>query len=124
MADNISPLVVHARRELTLAGLFDEGSDFDGMIGDACMAMIEVFASQGHSGYSAAMVTDIVTMLMRFDVLSPLTDDPEEWMHITDDPKPTWQSTRKPEAFSHDQGKTYYEVGENLGLILETVHKE
>ncbi|NIO30179.1 MAG: hypothetical protein GTN75_00095 [Gemmatimonadetes bacterium] len=45
----------HARRELELAGLFDEDSDYGGMLGHSTMRLIEAFAAEGHSGMSAAM---------------------------------------------------------------------
>lgn len=106
-------LVEHAERELRAAGLFDEDSDYDGMLGPAALDIVRVFADQGHSGFSAALTTDIVTRLMRYEALTPITDDPDEWMHIADDVagQPNlWQSTRQPDLFSHDGGRSWYSV--------------
>lgn len=111
-----SNLVRHAREELTRAGLFDPDSDYDGMLGEAALQIVTVFAQQGHSGMSAAMVTDIVQRLMRFEPLTPLTDDPAEWMHVSNDMAGVpdlWQSRRNPAAFSRDGGKTYTVNGED-----------
>ena len=46
-------LVEHAKEELQRAGLFEQGSDYDGMLAQAVLELIEKFAQQGHSGYSA-----------------------------------------------------------------------
>ena len=105
-----SPLVAHARRELTLAGLLDKDYDYDGMLGEAALQLVETFAAQGHSGMSAFATVDLAQRLMSYEPLTPLTNDPAEWNHISDDMagRPDlWQSTRKPDAFSNDGGKTY-----------------
>ena len=38
----------HAKLELQMAGFFDKDSDYGGMIGEAVMELMEVFANQGH----------------------------------------------------------------------------
>ena len=72
------------------------------------MALVKIFAEQGHSGYSAAMTTEIVTKLMRYEPLTPLTSDPSEWMEV--ESGKMWQSIRKPSAFSKDGGQTWYDL--------------
>jgi hypothetical protein len=112
----MSNLVDHARYELTKAGLLAKDSDYDGMLGEAALELVEKFANQGHSGTSAHMTIDIVSRLMRYEPLTPLTDDPAEWMHVSDDMagRPDlWQSRREPSAFSNDGGKTYKRNGED-----------
>lgn len=107
-----SPLVEHARRELQLAGLFSEDADYGPMIGDACLAIIEVFASQGHSGVSAAHTTAIVTKLMAYEPLTELTNDPADWIDVSEmSGRPMWQCRRHSAAFSEDGGKTYTVLG-------------
>lgn len=63
---NLSNLIDHATKELTKAGLFDKDSDYDGMLGDAALELITVFAGQGHSGMSAEMTTQLFERLSRF----------------------------------------------------------
>ena len=108
-------LVDFAKTELAKAGLFDKDSDYDGMIGQSVMALMKVFANQGHSGFSAQLTRAVFDKLVNFKPLSPLTNDSKEWNIIEgDDPRnppntPTcWQSRRNPEAFSEDGGKMYY----------------
>lgn len=102
-------LVDHAEKELRRAGLFDKDSDYEGALGDAVLELVRTFAAQEHSGFSAMRTLQLFLQVAQFKPLGPITDDPEEWMDITDEP-PTWQSRRSPNLFSNDGGKTYYDV--------------
>lgn len=75
-------LVQHAQEELKIAGLLDKGSDYGGMLGEAALEIVGVFAKQGHSGVSAGMVTDIVAKLMRYEPLTPLRGTDDEWVEV------------------------------------------
>lgn len=99
--------ITHAKRELALAG---NEEDFN----DCVLAAIRAFAKYGHSGSSAGVGTHILKDLLEFKNLTPLTDDPSEWMQVnpSDDEVVVWQSTRNSDAFSEDGGKSYYLVSE------------
>ena len=104
-------LVTHAKQEMELAGLYDKGADYDGMIPEAVMEIVEVFAKQGHSGYSASIVRSILSKVLAYDTLTPVNSDPQYWMKVSDEhahTKACWQSTRDPSYFSEDGGKTFY----------------
>lgn len=105
----MSNLVMHARRELTLLG--EDKDTADGIV-----RMVAAFADMGHSGGSAAVTIPMVSALLRFENLTPLTNDPEEWMAVGrdtwGDDDMVWQSRRNPGAFSHDGGKSYYLLDE------------
>jgi len=101
----------HAKRELELAGLFDKDSDYDGMVGKAVMELCKCFSGQGHSGFSANLVLDIFNKLGKYRTLSPITDDPNEWMEISKEmsgKESLWQNKRDPSIFSENKGKTWY----------------
>lgn len=68
-----------AIKELELAGLFGEDSDYGGMLGRSVKELLEVFARQRHSGASAAIVNELFYRLVDGQVLTPLTGKPEEW---------------------------------------------
>lgn len=107
----MSGLVSYAQQELTRAGLFDEDSDYNGMLGNAALEIVKVFSEQGHSGYSAAAVTSIVEKLMRYEPLTPLTFAPDEWINVSEESgHEIWQNKRKYTIFSTDEGKTYYDI--------------
>lgn len=103
----MSNLVDHARRELTRLGEERDVIDW------YCRVVAE-FASFGHSGGSAMATIPVLHDLLQFRALTPLTDAPAEWEDRTAmSSAPLWQSTRNPEAFSEDGGKTYWLVSES-----------
>lgn len=119
-------LVEHAEQELRSAGLCDKDSDYEGMVGEAVLDLVKTFADQGHSGYSAHMTLDIFSRVAAYKPLGPLTSNPDEWMHIADDVagnKTTWQSRRRPDAFSEDSGKTYYLLDEDQGWLRRQLNR-
>jgi hypothetical protein len=110
-----SNFVSWARDELRRAGLFDEDADYGGMLGEEVMRMVETFDEAGHSGFSAQMAASIFARLSAWKPLTPISDDPDEWMHIDEDmagDATTWQSRRSPSLFSCDGGKRYYDIDE------------
>jgi hypothetical protein len=114
-------LVAHAEKEIRKAGLFDEDGDYDGMIGDAVMELVDAFANQGHSGGSAHLTLDAFDRVVRFKQLTPITSDPSEWQDVTEycDPdSPLWQSRRDPELFSNDGGQTWYNVDDGPDDVI------
>ena len=97
-----SNFMIHARRELELLGEEPE-------IVEGYLKMIQIFADMRHSGGSASVFIPTLTRLLWFKNLTPLTDDPDEWVHHT-----TWQNVRNGEAFSDDGGKTYTLLSERV----------
>jgi hypothetical protein len=98
----MSSLVEHARRELDIIG-------GDLLLNEVLVKAVEVFASYGHSGGSAAWAIPALNKLLQFQNLSELTNDPTEWNEVGEW---VWQSIRNPEAFSKDGGFTYYLLSE------------
>jgi len=70
----------HARVELEAAGLFDKDSDYGGMLGDSVMELVDKFADQGHSGFSAYLCIDLFSRVAKYEPLTPLTGKPDEWV--------------------------------------------
>jgi len=105
----MSNLIEHAKRELTLAGMFDKDADYNGALAPEIMKLVELFSSQGHSGASAVITIGILEKLLRFQTLTPITSNPDEWMEVGTG---LWQSKRNPAIFSKDSGKTWYDVDE------------
>lgn len=102
----MSNLVDHARRELALIGEEQDVTDW-------FASVVEKFAEFGHSGGSAMVCIPRLEMLLRYQPLSPLTNDPAEWIDRAEESGyPFWQSERNPEAFSEDGGQTYWLLSE------------
>ena len=104
----MSKLEDHARHELELLG---EEPD----VIEWFLTVIRSFETAGHSGASAAIAIPMLTELLQFKNLKPLSDNPDEWIHITEDiagQPDLWQNKRNSAAFSHDGGRTYYLVSD------------
>ena len=109
----MSNLVKHAEREMRLAGLYDKDADYDGMIPEAVMKLIKVHSKERHSGSSHALTLSIFAKVANFKTLTPLTNDPSEWMEVSEEHagRPgVWQSNRQSSCFSEDGGKTYHDI--------------
>lgn len=46
-------------------GLKDKDSDYNGMLGEAVLELVELFSKQGHSGYSAKQTISLFTQLFK-----------------------------------------------------------
>lgn len=115
----MSNLVEHARRELELIG--EEPQTVEGYL-----KVIQAFADMGHSGGSASVAIPTINALLQYKNLKPLTDDPAEWNYHTEAVSGieggVWQNIRNSEAFSRDEGKTYYLLSDGYPLNVAT-HK-
>ena len=134
-----SNLITHANRELDIMGFpqlsreqirsnsyLDENNEYNSR--KAIMEIVTTFSKQGHSGGSAYQVLTAITQLLQYKPLSPLTNNPDEWMLI--DPTMTggknlWQNKRKAAAFSEDGGKTFYFVDKytRMGRLMKKLPK-
>ena len=107
----MSNLTDHAKYELELAGMFDKDSDYEGMLGTAVMELVEVFAKQGHSGFSAHRTLAIFNEVANFKPLAPIGKSPDEWVDQSEaSGEPMWQNKRRGSTFSRDGGKTWYDI--------------
>jgi len=108
-------LLSHARTELASMG--EEPEIIEWYIG-----VLEKFVDLEHSGASLEITSNVLFRLMQFKNLTPLTNDPDEWLDVsayTKEKDPVWQSKRNMEAFSHDGGETYYILSEKAGTDKE-----
>jgi hypothetical protein len=103
----------HARRELKLCGQYDEDPEYS----ESIIRAVREFASYGHSGGSASVAREQLHTLLAFRTLSPITDNPEEWIDQSEaSGVPMWQNRRDPTFFSTDGGKTWYTL-EEAGVV-------
>jgi hypothetical protein len=114
--------------ELKLAGYklepIDENEPSDEKyvqrIGNCVYEICKLFAGQGHSGLSASITLQLLDeLLIKSNTLSPLTNNPDEWMDVTEmNGYKLHQSKRKFSCFSNDGLNTYYDIDdENRELI-------
>lgn len=102
----MSNLVEHARRELALIG--EDQDTTEGIV-----SVVQAFADCRHSGASAPFAVAYLERLLRFEPLTPITDDLDEWEDRSKiSGYPLWQNVRDSRAMSEDGGKTYWLVNE------------
>jgi len=120
--NNDGNLYNHAVREMKLAGLNEEDSDYDGELYNWVLQLVRVFVSQGHSGYSASRVTDLFCRLSKYETLTP--NDHSQYRDVSDlageKPGTLLQDLRNSRFFSDDAGKTWYMVDDAGTKIPET----
>lgn len=100
----MSSLLNHAKSELRAAGLFAPDADYNGEVAVAVIALVELFASQGHSGGSADATVAIFAKLASFKPLLPLTGEDDEWIdRSVESGYPLWQNNRYSSVFKNDK---------------------
>lgn len=101
-----SNLLAHAEREMQEAHVEDD-------VQPSLLQAVAAFRSYGHSGGSASVCVPLLNDLLNFRALTPLTDNPTEWLDQSGiSSYPVWQNVRDSEAFSEDGGKTYWVLRE------------
>jgi hypothetical protein len=75
---------------------------------DHIIHMVEEFAKEGYSGFSASYALSILQKLLKYEPLSPLTGDDSEWMFVGDmGDDPVYQNVRCSRVFKGKDGKVY-----------------
>ena len=105
----MSNLLSHAKDELDRIGMTEDSPDeMNRMMRKHVLHMMQEFANEGHSGFSASYAISILTKLMDFKPLSPLTGRDDEWHNVSDyGPEPHWQNIRRSSVFKDADGTCY-----------------
>lgn len=102
----MSNLIDHAKREFLAAGYKPVEEEQDGpnkWIQQNVLALLELFSSQGHSGFSAPFCIQMFTKLANFEPLCPLTGEDSEWSDVAEeDGKRLFQNKRCSHVFKRD----------------------
>lgn len=104
-------LLEHAKRELEIAfppKADEESNEMQALINEDILAVVETFSKQGHSGSSAAYAIPIISKLLNFEVLKPLTGDEDEWNDVMQYGGGMYkQNKRCSHVFKDEDGRTY-----------------
>ena len=100
----MSNLVEHAKDELKRIGMIDSGDPYNEFATKAILDLIELFASQDHSGFTAKYVINAFNRLAMFKPLSPLTGKDDEWRDLGDG---SFQNKRYSAVFKGKDGVAY-----------------
>jgi len=105
-----SEVVGHARRELEMAGLFtvNDKEKYDGFIGRGVLALVKVFDewTKGDKAKQQA-VSSVFNFVTAGDLLSPPTDDPDEWKEYNIEGNTGLQNKRNQFYITRDDRKTW-----------------
>ena len=99
----------HAMREFQIAGWCDENGVFDDemqkMMCDGVLKLLDVFAEEGHSGFSASYAINLFKKVVNFEPITALTGDDSEWV----DHGYTFQNKRMSSVFKDTKdGQAYW----------------
>lgn len=100
----MSNLTKFAEVELEALVRAHKGNKLDEEMAEAMrrdvLALIRLFASQGHSGGSAMMALGLFEKLARYEPLSPLSGEADEWNEV--EAGRLYQSKRAPNVFKEN----------------------
>ena len=105
----MSNILEHAKDELNRIGMTEDSPDeMNVMMRKHILHMMNEFAEEGHSGFSASYAISILTKLMDFKPLSPLTGEDNEWDNVREyGESPSWQNKRRSSVFKNADGTCY-----------------
>lgn len=99
-------LVQHAENELNrlLVGCEDpESKEMQEMINGNILEVVKVFSEQGHSGFSAGYAIRMISKLLNYKPITPLTGEDDEWNEVGTG---VFQNKRCSEVFK-ENGEAY-----------------
>jgi len=102
----MSNLVDYAEHELKLIGMGAGAEDeMNRLMHDDIIEIVKKFSDQGHSGFSAGYALSLLSKLLAYEPLTPLTGDDGEWNEVG---QSTWQNKRCSHVFK--DGKRAYDI--------------
>ena len=110
---NDTEMVAHARRELELAGLFTakEAEDYDGFIGKGALALIKLFDEWSKNDpHRMSAIGSVFNYLIAGELLSPPTNDPEEWEDYEVEGQLVRRNKRSIYFITRDNGDTWFNL--------------
>ena len=105
----MSNLLSHAMKEMDLIGMTEDSPDeMNVAMRKHILHMMQEFANEGHSGFSASYAIGILTKLLEFKPLSPLTGEDDEWNEVSERAGyRCWQNKRDSSVFKNENGECY-----------------
>ena len=73
-------LLKYAMNELDLIGMTEDSEDINKAMRDHILHMVKEFSDEGHSGMSASYAIQLLTNLLNYKPLTPLTGADDEWI--------------------------------------------
>jgi hypothetical protein len=101
----------YAIDELVRIGMYGSGDEMNDAMCEHILKMVDVFAEEGHSGFSANYAISILQKLLRFEPLSPLTGEDDEWSCVSEYCEgETYQNKRLSSVFKKGKNGQAYDI--------------
>lgn len=135
-------MIEKAKYELDLilkqCGDDEEAVRMQKVINQDILDLVEMFANQGHSGFTAGYTINVLTRLLKQSFVTPLTGEEDEWVEVSDG---VYQNKREGaifkqadrfdgkayylngKAFSDDGGKSYYTNADSWVVVEFPLYK-
>ena len=102
-------LLSHAERELNAIGMTGDSPDeMNVAMRKHILHMVEEFATEGHSGFSASYALSILKKLLAYEPLMPLQGTDDEWNDVSEyspsEGGKVYQNNRCSHVFKNDTG--------------------
>ena len=107
----MSNLLKYAMHELDLIGMTEDSGDMNKAMRDHILHMVKEFSDEGHSGMSASYALKLLTNLLDFKPLTPLTGEDDEWTILDYGGDMRAQNKRCFHVFKGDDGWAYDSEG-------------
>jgi len=101
-----SNIVGHIRREMP-----ESDDEMQNMMRAHLIRMGQLFAAEGHSGFSASYALAALEKLLNFEPLGPLTGEPDEWTWLDYGDEMKAQNKRCGHVFMRENGTAYDSEG-------------
>lgn len=102
-------LIEYAKKEIELLDWTDDKEIYNGLLSKSVLELVKTFSKQGHSGASASVVLYVFNKIVKYEPLTPLTKNKNEWYKVENG---VFQSKRNPSCFSDDNLKHYYDLND------------
>ena len=101
----MSNLLSYAEDELNRIGMTEDSPDeMNVEMRKHILHMVQEFSKEGHSGFSGRYALNILTKLLDFKPITPLTGADDEWNDVGED---YWQNKRCSSVFKKADGTCY-----------------
>lgn len=107
----MTSLIEYAKRELDLIGMGEDSDDMNYHMRKHILKMVSEFSEEGHSGASAAYALNLLTKLLDYKPLTPLTGKDDEWFLADFGPHMIHQNKRCFHVFKGEDGRAYDSEG-------------
>jgi len=85
----------------------DEAKEMQEIINKDILEIVTIFSKQGHSGFSANYAINIITKLLKYEPITPLTGKDDEWILLNYGDEIKYQNKRCSRVFKNKEGKAY-----------------